>query len=71
MWVCARSLYFWLVSGSHTNISTYLHKPLCGRLCSYPEVSADEDVDAGDDEEGEDELEHWGKYRVPKLHNNT
>ena len=49
----------------------HLHKPLCGRLCSYPEVSADEDVDAGDDEEGEDELEHWGKYRVPKLHNNT
>ena len=34
--------------------------------CSYPEVSADEGVDAGDDEEREDELEHRGEYRVPE-----
>ena len=34
----------------------------------YLEVVADEDVDAGDDEQGDDELEHWREYRVPEQH---
>ena len=35
---------------------------------TYPEVAADETVDAGDDKKGDDELEHRGEYRVPKQH---
>ena len=33
---------------------------------TYPEVAADEDIDAGDDEEGENKLEHRGEYCVPR-----
>ena len=33
---------------------------------NYPEVAADEDVDAGDDEERKEELEHGGEYCVPR-----
>ena len=32
----------------------------------YLEVVADENVDAGNDDEWDDELEHWGEYRVPE-----
>ena len=44
--------------------------PSCGPSCSYPEVAADERVDAGDDKKGEDELEHRAEYCVPEYHNN-
>ena len=37
----------------------------------YLEVVADEDVDAGDDEQGDDELEHWREYRVPEQHSDN
>ena len=32
---------------------------------THPEVAADENIDAGDDEEREDELEHRAEYCVP------
>ena len=41
----------------------------CDRAAPYSpylEVVADEDVDAGNDDEWDDELEHWGEYRVPE-----
>ena len=62
---------FWLTSEiNYCQLFSIIIYVVLGPSCSYPEVAADERVDAGDDKKGEDELEHRAEYCVPEYHNN-